>query len=354
MVYCVAARDPSRAEAYAKKHGIPVIKQTYQDVIDDKEVDCVYIPLPNGLHGEWAIKALRAGKHVLLEKPSVSNAADAKKLFHDPLLSTEQAPVILEAFHYRFQPSWRLLLDQIDRDNIEHVETKVSIPGIIFKDDDIRFLYHLAGGTIMDLGTYAISALREVAGEAEECTKCDVQIMSEKEKNVDRCFRAEWKMKNGATAVTMSDIKANKFTLIPPQVTVTHKPVAVIDDSLAEGQTKTRTRSVWMFNNIFPTIYHFITVQDVFVVKDKEGKTVKQWTEKKSLSAYTWDEAGVSAQNDKDYWVSYRHQLEQFVNKVRGRDTVRWISGEDSIRQMEMIDMAYVAAGLPLRPSGDF
>ena len=70
----IAARDPSRAREFAAKHGIPRVHADYAALLADDEIDAVYNPLPNGLHGEWTIAALEAGKHVLCEKPFTANA----------------------------------------------------------------------------------------------------------------------------------------------------------------------------------------------------------------------------------------------------------------------------------------
>ena len=77
QVVAIAARDPKRAEAFARKHDIPRVHQTYGDLLDDPEIDALYNPLPNSLHDEWTIRALKAGKHVLCEKPFASNAQEA-------------------------------------------------------------------------------------------------------------------------------------------------------------------------------------------------------------------------------------------------------------------------------------
>ncbi|KAL2067456.1 hypothetical protein VTL71DRAFT_1881 [Oculimacula yallundae] len=72
VIQAIAARIRTRAEAFAKKHGIPDVRDSYQEILDDPDIDAIFVPLPNNLHFEWALKAMLAGKHVLLEKPSVS------------------------------------------------------------------------------------------------------------------------------------------------------------------------------------------------------------------------------------------------------------------------------------------
>src|SRR5919107_394987 len=76
----IAARDPKRAEAFARKHHIPRVHRTYEEVLADPEIDAIYNPLPNSLHAEWTIRALRAGKHVLCEKPFASNTREAEEM----------------------------------------------------------------------------------------------------------------------------------------------------------------------------------------------------------------------------------------------------------------------------------
>ncbi|HEV3463343.1 MAG TPA: Gfo/Idh/MocA family oxidoreductase, partial [Actinomycetota bacterium] len=76
----VAARDRRRAEAFAASHGVERVLDTYADVVTDPEVEVVYNPLANGLHGPWNLAAIAAGKHVLTEKPSASNAEEAREV----------------------------------------------------------------------------------------------------------------------------------------------------------------------------------------------------------------------------------------------------------------------------------
>ncbi|KAK1976911.1 hypothetical protein LZ30DRAFT_692539 [Colletotrichum cereale] len=127
----------------------------YQAVLDDINVDLIYIPLPNGLHLEWAMKALAQGKHVLLEKPSTSNAAEAEMLFRSPTLSMLETPppVLLKAFHCRFSPAWQCFMSHISKPRVVNVHVTVCVPERLIPHTDIRFDYRLAGGALMDIGT---------------------------------------------------------------------------------------------------------------------------------------------------------------------------------------------------------
>lgn len=100
------------------------------EILDDPNIDCVLIPLPNSLHFEWAVKAIRAGKHVLVEKPSVSNSIEANILFNLPEFDQPNAPVILEAAHFRFHPVFALFQSLITPKDVVHVDTFSMIPWV--------------------------------------------------------------------------------------------------------------------------------------------------------------------------------------------------------------------------------
>src|ERR1700722_18495813 len=102
----VAARDSSRAQAYAERNGIPVAYGSYDELLADPGIDAIYNPLPNSLHGPWTLKAIAAGKHVLCEKPFASNAAEAV-LVADAAAAS--GLVVMEAMHYRYHPLVRRL-----------------------------------------------------------------------------------------------------------------------------------------------------------------------------------------------------------------------------------------------------
>jgi predicted dehydrogenase len=110
-LYAIASRDASTAKSIAGKYGFQMSYGSYEGLLADPEVDFVYISLPNGLHFDWASKALEAGKHVLLEKPFTSNAVEARKL---AAKAKESGKTLMEAFHWQFHPAahyFRLILD---------------------------------------------------------------------------------------------------------------------------------------------------------------------------------------------------------------------------------------------------
>ena len=107
-VSAVAARARSRAETFATKHGVPRVHDSYADLIADPELDAVYIPLPNGRHAEWTLAAIKAGKHVLCEKPFTANAEQAKQV---AAAAENTGLVVMEAFHYRYHPLAQRMAD---------------------------------------------------------------------------------------------------------------------------------------------------------------------------------------------------------------------------------------------------
>ncbi|KAI1146938.1 hypothetical protein F4825DRAFT_439119 [Nemania diffusa] len=370
LLQTVAARDPSKATAYAKKHGIPKIANSYQDILDDPNIDCVYIPLPNGLHYTWAQRALKAGKHVLVEKPSVNNTTEAEWLFlsSNPTLpsspSASSPPAVLEAAHYAFHPAWTLFMSYVTPSAVENAKTSLWVPRWFFGPDDIRFNFDLGGGAMMDLGAYTASALTRIFGSvAEECVSCETNTIAGGDPRCDRRYTAHYRFPNGGVGEMEGDLKA-PLHKITPKVYVAHKPV-VIDPAeagvkIGDGEEVLRTRTIHFSNFVLPSAFHSIAVSDQFAVQAVGAAAGtpprKAWKKNKTLTAYTWREAGLpglETQPGEPHWSTYRYQLEQFVNKVRGRDTPQWVEGKDSVATMRMIDMAYTTAKLPLRPTSE-
>lgn len=328
------------------------------EILDDPNIDAILIPLPNSLHFEWAVRSIQAGKHVLLEKPSVSNSTEANILFNLPELSQPNAPVLLEAFHHRFHPSQQLFRSFINPADVVHVHTDSMVPWYITAKDDIGFNYKLSGGSMMMLGTYNFGMLRTIlADEPEECLSCNTTGFNDGIH--DKCdvdFKAKFRFPNGAIGEASTSLRGPTLWK-PSEARVTMREVVIPDKTLPSGEEKVRARQVTLHGFIHAFIWHRIDVKDSYVIRKKgERQPVKKWVESTSHKAYTFKEAGGEFAHlpGEDWWMSYRYQLEEFVNRIQGRETQYWVDAQDSVKQMKMIDMAYAKSGLGLRPTSAF
>ena len=170
-VAAVASRDGAKAAAFAAEHAIPRHHARYEDLLADPAIEAVYIPLPNDLHAEWAIKAAEAGKHVLCEKPLAVGEAEAETMF---TAARAHGVHLAEAYPYMSQPQTLRVRAWLAEGAIGQVQTIaasfgfgiVSADGDALVDaDNIRLRPERAGGALMDAGTYAMSMTRIAAGE---------------------------------------------------------------------------------------------------------------------------------------------------------------------------------------------
>jgi xylose dehydrogenase (NAD/NADP) len=165
-IAAVASRDQGRADAYAREQGIPKAYGSYDALLADPEIDAVYISLPNGLHCDWSIRALEAGKHVLCEKPMSLSPAAVEAVFD---VAEANDRLCMEAFMWRHhtQTRWveELVADGVFGE-LRFVRAAFSFP-IRDAETNVRMRPELAGGSLMDLGCYCVSAIRLVAGEPE-------------------------------------------------------------------------------------------------------------------------------------------------------------------------------------------
>src|SRR5580704_19688170 len=128
VVAAAAARDLPRAEAYALRLGLEKAYGSYEELLADPDIDAVYIPLPNSLHGPWTLLAIAAGKHVLCEKPFAANAAEAARVA-DAAAGTDL--VVMEAFHWRYHPLAARMVEIATSGTlgrVERIETSMCEP----------------------------------------------------------------------------------------------------------------------------------------------------------------------------------------------------------------------------------
>lgn len=155
----IGSRDLARAERVALRERGVRAYGSYEAVIEDPDVDAVYIPLPNARHMEWTIRALRAGKHVLCEKPLGLTADETRQMFD----ASEQSGVLLmEAFMYRFHPQIAWAREQVAAGRIGPVRLIRSafVFDIRSNPENIRLSASLGGGSLMDVGCYPLSLCR--------------------------------------------------------------------------------------------------------------------------------------------------------------------------------------------------
>jgi predicted dehydrogenase len=155
----IASRNIDNARAAAGKLGIPKAYGSYEELLADSDIDAVYIPLPNHLHVPWSVKALKAGKHVLCEKPIGLTAAEAQLLLDE----TRKHPglKVMEAFMYRHHPQWQMARQLVDEGKIGALITIQSFFSYYKTDPtNIRNIADFGGGGLMDIGCYSLSLAR--------------------------------------------------------------------------------------------------------------------------------------------------------------------------------------------------
>jgi predicted dehydrogenase len=158
-VVAIASRDKDKAQKTGLNLKIAKSYGSYEELLKDTEVDAIYIPLPNNLHVEWAIKALNAGKHVLCEKPIGLTTSQAREL----LRASKEKPhlKVMEAFMYRFHPQWQRAKELVDNGSIGELKIVQSFFSYYNTDKgNIRNIKNAGGGGMMDIGCYCVSFAR--------------------------------------------------------------------------------------------------------------------------------------------------------------------------------------------------
>ena len=191
----VASRDAARAETYAREWGIERSYGSYEALLDDPDVDAVYISLPNSMHCEWSIRAVEAGKHVLCEKPLSRRAAEVEAAFD---AADRSGRLLSEAFMWRHNPQTQKLTELVDAGAVGAPRVIRSSFSFTIEDDpdNVRLLSGLDGGALMDVGCYCVSAARLLGGEPRHAA--GVQVLGGN--GVDVVFAGVMLQDNGVMA----------------------------------------------------------------------------------------------------------------------------------------------------------
>jgi predicted dehydrogenase len=298
----VAARDRSRAEAFAEKYGVERVLDGYQEVIDDAQVDVVYNPLANSLHAPWNLAAIAAGKPVLSEKPFARDESEARRV----AAAADAAGVtVLEGFHYFFHPVTQRAFELAGDGTIgaiTRVEVQMAMPAP--GDDDPRWSLALAGGALMDLGCYGLHVMRSLGRRAMPGIGGEPSITSaraeQRTPGVDARCDVEIGFPDGATGLSTNSM-------------------------VAEDHCHT-IRIVGTAGELL--VHEFIKPNgdDRLTVTTSAGSTVEHLGTK----------------------ASYTHQLEAFAAHVENGARLPF-GTEDAVANMAFVDAAYRAAGMDPR-----
>ncbi len=159
----VASRNQAAAEAYAREWNISLALGSYEALINHTEIDVIYVSLPNHLHAEWSIKALRAGKHVLCEKPLALTLGEVDAMI---AASQETGKVLTEAFMYRHHPQTLKVKQILDSGALGKLQMiKGAFTFTLARSGDIRLKKEMGGGSLWDVGCYPVSYARMLVGK---------------------------------------------------------------------------------------------------------------------------------------------------------------------------------------------
>jgi predicted dehydrogenase len=297
----VAARDRARAEAFAAANDVERVLGSYADVLADPEVEAVYNPLANGLHGPWNLAAVAAGKHVLTEKPSASDAAEAREVRD---AAARAGVTVIEAFHYLYHPVARRLLDVLasgEIGDLRRVEIEMLIPAPA--DGDLRWSFPLAGGAVMDVGCYGLHMHRALAPWAGGEPRVAAARGRERAGNpgVDEWLEADLEFPGGATGRVTCSMTADDVTMACRIVG-------------SKGEVRAPQ----------------------FVLPHRDDRVF--------VTA-----GGSERVEELGRRPSYAYQLEAFAAHVRDGAPLP-TDADDAVATAELIDSCYSAAGFPLRP----
>ncbi|KAK5055932.1 hypothetical protein LTR84_012482 [Exophiala bonariae] len=370
FVTAIASRTVAKAEEYIQRNKVILTGTckaygSYQELFDDPDVDAIYIPVPNSMHHELTLAALRKGKHVLIEKPITSNALQAKEV---RAAAIESGKVALEAFHWRFHPVAgyiKSLLLSGEHGAVLSIDARYAMfAGMFTRGGDIRFRYDLAGGSCMDL-TYVFSAIAYFGVRDNSDPNFEFEVLDSKfrvnpqDPLVDEQMEATILLKDprhytnaAGTSGAPAQIRATVGTDIyaPPLFGIIPRvwelPTLTIQTEKAE---------IRVDNFIGPWISHNIAITPV--TRDAGTGQILSRGKKFQTKLYQggplWEreEARTGTKVGENWWTTWRYQLEGFARKVRDGDDYLgpWVTLDESVRVMEMIDAVYTKGGLPVR-----
>jgi predicted dehydrogenase len=272
------------------------VHKTYTDLLADPEIDAIYNPLPNSLHAEWTIRALRAGKHLLCEKPFASNAQEATQMAS---AADETGKVLSEGFAYRYHPLTARIkqtLQSGELGRLKRIEARFCF--LLPSPGNIRFRYDLAGGALMDAGCYPISLIRYLMDEEPTVIDAKAKLLKPE---IDSRMEANLEFSQDVKARIICDMNSPRLF------------DSVLKVLGADGE-------MTVINPYHPHWFHWMTL--------RTSKNI--WRGR--------------IQGDNVYTL----QLRAFASAIQSGTPLN-TTANDAVKTMQVIDAIYAKAGLKLR-----
>lgn len=214
----VGSRSRSRAQQFAASQGIRRARPSYDEVLAADDVDCVYVPLPNALHEEWAIKALQAGKHVLCAQPLATSVDGTRRM---AAAAAAAGRVLMEGMWVRAHPRTEALLEMVREGELGHLRAVTATLGAApATARDIRFDPRLGGGALLDVGGGQVAMTRWLVGESPDGVCATPRLGAS---GVDLATAAAARFPSGASAAwhaALDVAKSDELTVAGSQATV--------------------------------------------------------------------------------------------------------------------------------------
>jgi len=296
VVAAVGARDQPSADEFAAKYGIAKAYGSYEALIDDPDLDAIYVLVPTSMHGQWTKAALAAGKHVLVEKPFTANAAEAQEIAD---LAAKSDRVVMEAIQFRHHPLTRRVQQIIasgELGTLRRVDVTLCVLLPTFKGN--CYNYSLAGGAMMDAGSYVANMARTFGGSTPEVVSAQAKLQKPQ---VDRAMKAELRYAGGHTGRLQCALWSGNLFRASAKV--------VGDD----GEVRWLSPAA---PHLFPRLW----------VRSANGRRSERFSRR----------------------PTYSFQLDAFTDSVLRGESVR-TSPQDAVENMSVNDAVYRAAGLPIR-----
>jgi predicted dehydrogenase len=296
VVAAVGARDMPSAQQFAAKYQIPKAYGTYEELIDDPDLDAIYVLVPTSMHGMWTKAALAAGKHVLCEKPFTANAAEAREIAE---LAARSDRIVMEAIQFRHHPL-TLRVEEIiasgELGKLERVDVVLCV--LLHQFSGNCYNYSLAGGATMDAGSYVANMVRTFGGSTPDVVAAQAKLRAPQ---VDRAMTADLQFAAGHTGRLRCALWSSDLF---------RATAKVVGDS---GELRWLSPAA---PHLFPRLS----------VRSANGKRVERFPRR----------------------ATYAYQLDAFAAAVLHGAPVR-TTPEDAVENMTVIDAIYRAAGLPVR-----